>query len=57
MFLSEKLEDVFSSQIKFKEGNIIDFDVGFGCGVFVNTGNYIDGIKEENWKNWRSFFF
>lgn len=35
-FLSEKFKDELnSSQIKFKEGNIIDFGFGMGCGLFV----------------------
>ena len=40
----------------------MDFDIGFGCGLFVYTGSYDTDITEANsnandWKNWRSFFF
>jgi hypothetical protein len=57
--------------VKFKEGNTLSFDVGFGCGLFVYMGTYdFKGsgtfsehnraerkMREEDWKNWRSFFF
>jgi hypothetical protein len=57
--------------VKFKGGNTLSFDVGFGCGLFVYMGTY--DVKasgtftehnrperkmiEEDWKNWRSFYF
>jgi hypothetical protein len=34
-FLSDKLTEKHTSQIWFKEGNIIDFSFNFGCGIFV----------------------
>lgn len=40
-FLSDKLDDeVTASQIWFKEGNQIDFNLGFGCGLFTYEGEY-----------------
>jgi len=32
---------------------MIDYDFGFGCGFFVNTGR---SNELPQWKNWRSFF-
>ena len=34
-FLQNKLADKHTSQIWFKEGNILEFAANFGCGVFV----------------------
>ncbi len=34
-FLSDKLTEKHTSQIWFKEGNIVDFSFNFGCGIFV----------------------
>lgn len=56
------LEDVHASQIKFREGNGIDFDLGLGCGLFVYMGDFQElqrpeTVKEELFQNWRSFFF
>jgi hypothetical protein len=53
-FLSDKFDAVSSSQIKIKEDNIMEFDYGLGCGVFVNDGK---GFEDKHWLNWRSFFF
>jgi hypothetical protein len=67
----EDFHGVHASQVKFKKGNTLSFDVGFGCGLFVYMGTYdfkSSGtftehnlperkMREEDWKNWRSFFF
>jgi hypothetical protein len=41
-FLQGKLADKHTSQVWFKEGNIIEFAANFGCGVFVG------GVAEQN---------
>lgn len=33
-------DDINASQIWFKEGNQFDFNLGFGCGIFVYNGKY-----------------
>ena len=34
-FLNEHLTEKHTSQIWFKNGNIVDFTLNFGCGIFV----------------------
>jgi len=41
-FLKGKLTDKHTSQVWFKEGNIIEFAANFGCGVFVGS------VAEQN---------
>lgn len=41
-FLQGKLADKHTSQVRFKEGDIIEFAANFGCGVFVG------GLAEQN---------
>ena len=59
---NNQLSDVHSSQLKIREDNRIEFELGIGCGVFVYMGDSMDivtrnkDVKNEDWKNWRSFF-
>ena len=59
-FLKDKFE-VAPSQVWFREeGNRVEFDLSFGCGMFVYMGDYDNikqGLEETEWRNWRSFFF
>ena len=53
-------EEIKPSQIKFRDGNLMEFDMGFGCGLFVYTGRYSEDstkLADKDWKNWRSFYF
>ncbi len=64
-FLQGKFDEIddhhgiHASQVKFHEGNNLEFDVGLGCGMFVYMGEYTfsSKLKEQAWKNWRSFYF
>jgi len=62
---NEHLQSSHPSQIKFKEENLVDFDLGIGCGIFVYMGSYSlsqsrppkDLVRDQElWKNWRSFY-
>ena len=41
----EEFHGVHASQVKFRAENTVEFDVGFGCGIFVYMGNYDFGKK------------
>jgi hypothetical protein len=36
----EEFHGVHASQVKFRTNNTIEFDIGFGCGLFVYMGKY-----------------
>ena len=46
-FLSGKLQDTHTSQIWFKEGNIVEWSFHFGCGIFVGGEADADSLIRE----------
>lgn len=58
-FLKDLIPDVKVSQLRFKSQNKVEFDLGFGCGLFVDqsaTVRNMDKSKEMTWVNFISFF-
>ena len=65
-FLDEKLDDINISQIWFKEGNRIEWNLNYGCGVFVNPKSssspleilkVLEDSNSADYVPWRSFFY
>lgn len=65
-FLSDKIDDVSISQFWFKEGNRVEFNLNFGCGVFVNPKSSVNPLEilkaledkgQQEYVPWRSFFY
>ena len=45
--------------MRFKNKNRIEFDAGFGCGIFVDTESQLRTMaksSEMNWKNYVSYY-
>jgi hypothetical protein len=48
-FLKGKLEDHHTSQVRFKDGGIIEWSANFGCGIFI--GKPAEGNPMELFQN------
>ena len=59
VFLRDLIPNVKPSEMRFKNHNRIEFDVGFGCGIFVDTESQLRSMQkssEMNWKNYVSYY-
>lgn len=59
VFLRDSIPNVKPSEMRFKAGNRVEFDIGFGCGIFVDTESQLRSMEkssEMRWKNFVSYY-